>query len=73
MIDQLFPEVVDKHALYRKAIQFATMKGGRSGRTANQFSKHIQGILLTGQWVRLGKSPVFYVKGSLFPVTSKIT
>lgn len=39
MIDQLFPEVVDKHALYRKAIQFATMKGGRSGRTANQFFK----------------------------------
>ncbi len=39
MIDQLFPEVVDKHALYRKAIQFATMKGGRSGRTANQFYK----------------------------------
>lgn len=37
MIDHLFPDVADRDALHMKARLFATQKGGRSGRTAQQF------------------------------------
>lgn len=43
MVDKLFPEVNDRSRLHRMAIQFATQKGGRSGRTANQFYKACSG------------------------------
>ena len=36
-VDALFPEVADRQALHRAAIQFATQKGVRNGRTARQF------------------------------------
>ncbi len=37
MIDKLFPETEDRRALHQSAIRFATQKGARNGRTANQF------------------------------------
>ncbi|MDX1452785.1 MAG: ATP-binding protein [Oleiphilaceae bacterium] len=37
MVDQLFGEVTDSRALHAEAIRFALSKGGRSGRTAQQF------------------------------------
>ncbi len=37
MVDQLFGNVTDQQALHAEAIRFALSKGGRSGRTAQQF------------------------------------
>lgn len=37
IVDQLFPEVDDRSSLHASAIRFATSKGGRSGRAAQQF------------------------------------
>ncbi|MCP5161520.1 MAG: ATP-binding protein [Hahellaceae bacterium] len=39
MVDQLFPQVSDRVALHAEAVRFALAKGGRSGRTAQQFFK----------------------------------
>jgi len=36
-VDALFPDVQDREALHREALQFALARGGRSGRTAQQF------------------------------------
>lgn len=36
-IDALFPEVADRDVLHRLAVRFATSRGVRSGRTAQQF------------------------------------
>lgn len=43
MIDALFPDVVKRTVLHREAIRFATQKGGRSGRTAQQFFRTCSG------------------------------
>ncbi|MCP5205802.1 MAG: ATP-binding protein [Hahellaceae bacterium] len=43
MIDQLFPEVTDRKELHLEAIRFATGKGVRSGRTAQQFYRMYSG------------------------------
>lgn len=37
MVDALFPVVEDRQALHRQALMFAMTRGGRSGRTAQQF------------------------------------
>lgn len=37
MVDKLFPEAEDRSLLHQNAIRFATQKGARNGRTANQF------------------------------------
>lgn len=42
-VDALFPEVPDREALHRHAIRFATGKGVRNGRTANQFYRQFAG------------------------------
>lgn len=42
-IDALFPEVTDREALHREAIRFATAKGVRNGRTAQQFYRQFAG------------------------------
>lgn len=42
-VDALFPEVPDREALHRHAIRFATGKGVRNGRTANQFFRQFAG------------------------------
>jgi len=39
IVDQLFGPVANKAALHTEAIRFATSKGGRSGRAAQQFYK----------------------------------
>ncbi len=39
IVDQLFSNVKDRQALHSEAIRFATSKGGRSGRAAQQFYK----------------------------------
>lgn len=39
-IDALFPETSDRPALHRAALQFALARGGRSGRTAQQFYRY---------------------------------
>lgn len=43
MVDKLFGPVKDPAALHAEAIRFATAKGGRSGRTAQQFFNHASG------------------------------
>jgi len=43
MIDRLFPSVNDRKALHAEAIRFALSKGGRSGRTAQQFYRSWSG------------------------------
>lgn len=43
IVDQLFGEVEDQKALHAEAIRFATSKGGRSGRAAQQFFKAYSG------------------------------
>ncbi|WP_372985980.1 ATP-binding protein [Marinobacter sp.] len=42
-IDALFPEVPDREALHLEAIRFATSKGVRNGRTAQQFFRQVAG------------------------------
>lgn len=42
-VDALFPEVADRDSLHREAIRFATGKGVRNGRTAQQFYRHVSG------------------------------
>ncbi|MDX1757368.1 MAG: ATP-binding protein [Marinobacter sp.] len=42
-VDALFPEVDDRAALHRLAIRFATGRGVRSGRTAQQFYRQYAG------------------------------
>ncbi|MBZ2169351.1 ATP-binding protein [Marinobacter sp. F4216] len=39
-IDALFPDFPDRETLHREAIQFATSRGVRNGRTAQQFFRH---------------------------------
>jgi predicted AAA+ superfamily ATPase len=43
MIDKLFPEVTRRDALHLEAVRFATAKGVRSGRTAQQFYRMYSG------------------------------
>ena len=43
IVDQLFAGVSDRRALHAEAIRFATSKGGRSGRAAQQFFKAYSG------------------------------
>ncbi|MDX1587946.1 MAG: ATP-binding protein [Oleiphilaceae bacterium] len=43
-VDALFPGVADRQALHRAALQFALARGGRSGRTAQQFYRHYAGL-----------------------------
>lgn len=43
IIDQLFPTVRDRQVLHVRAQRFAAEKGGRSGRTAQQFFKQFSG------------------------------
>ncbi|QSP95369.1 ATP-binding protein [Marinobacter salinisoli] len=42
-IDALFPEYPDRERLHREAIRFATSRGVRNGRTAQQFFRHFAG------------------------------
>ncbi|MDI9244004.1 ATP-binding protein [Marinobacter sp. CHS3-4] len=42
-VDSLFPEVKDRAALHQEAIRFATAKGVRNGRTAQQFYRQFAG------------------------------
>ncbi len=44
-VDALFPSVRDRAELHRQAIRFATGRGGRSGRTAQQFYRQFSGDL----------------------------
>lgn len=43
IVDALFGEVQDQSALHAEAVRFALSKGGRSGRTAQQFYKMYSG------------------------------
>lgn len=42
-VDAFFPEVKDRETLHREAIRFATGKGVRNGRTAQQFFRQMAG------------------------------
>ena len=42
-MDALFPDVEDREALHLEAIRFATAKGVRNGRTAQQFYRQMAG------------------------------
>lgn len=42
-VDALFPDVEDREELHREAIRFATSKGVRNGRTAQQFYRQFAG------------------------------
>ncbi len=42
-VDALFPAVQDREELHRQAIRFATSKGVRNGRTAQQFYRQVSG------------------------------
>ncbi|OEY65815.1 ATP-binding protein [Marinobacter sp. X15-166B] len=42
-IDALFPHVADREELHRRAIRFATQRGVRNGRTAQQFFRQYGG------------------------------
>ncbi|MGB1950942.1 MAG: ATP-binding protein [Marinobacter sp.] len=42
-VDALFPDVADREALHQEAIRFATAKGVRNGRSAQQFYRHFAG------------------------------
>lgn len=42
-VDALFPSVADRDALHLEAIRFATSKGVRNGRTAQQFYRQFAG------------------------------
>ena len=42
-VDALFPDVADRENLHREAIRFATQKGVRNGRTAQQFYRQFAG------------------------------
>ena len=42
-IDALFPQVSDREALHLEAIRFATSRGARNGRTAQQFYRQFAG------------------------------
>lgn len=41
MVDGLFPTIADRDALHREALMFARTRGGRSGRTAQQFYRSV--------------------------------
>lgn len=43
MVDALFPAPSDREALHREALRFALARGGRSGRTAQQFYRAFSG------------------------------
>lgn len=42
-VDELFPQVADRDALHQEAIRFATARGVRNGRTAQQFFRQYAG------------------------------
>ena len=42
-VDLLFPQVQDREALHLEAVRFATGKGVRNGRTAQQFYRQFAG------------------------------
>lgn len=42
-VDALFPDAADREELHREAIRFATAKGVRNGRTAQQFYRQFAG------------------------------
>ncbi len=42
-VDALFPDVQDRESLHKEAIRFATGKGVRNGRTAQQFYRQVAG------------------------------
>ncbi|MGM0570043.1 ATP-binding protein [Marinobacter sp.] len=42
-VDALFPDVADRDTLHLHAMRFATSRGGRSGRTAQQFYRQFSG------------------------------
>ena len=42
-VDALFPDFDDREGLHREAIRFATAKGVRNGRTAQQFYRQFAG------------------------------
>ncbi|RBW49161.1 ATP-binding protein [Marinobacter sp. F3R11] len=42
-VDALFPDIADREDLHREAIRFATSKGVRNGRTAQQFYRQFSG------------------------------
>ncbi|PCM42896.1 ATP-binding protein [Marinobacter sp. ANT_B65] len=46
-IDDLFPDVAEREDLHREAIRFATSKGVRNGRTAQQFFRQFSGDDIT--------------------------
>lgn len=41
MVDALFPDADDRPALHREAMMFAMTRGGKSGRTAQQFFRSV--------------------------------
>lgn len=47
-VDALFPAVADRDALHREAIRFATSRGVRNGRTAQQFYRQFGGETADG-------------------------
>lgn len=47
-VDALFPVVADRDALHREAIRFATSRGVRNGRTAQQFYRQFGGETADG-------------------------
>ena len=44
-VDALFPQIADREQLHLEAVRFATGKGVRNGRTAQQFFRHFAGDL----------------------------
>ncbi|WP_339804415.1 ATP-binding protein [uncultured Marinobacter sp.] len=48
-IDALFPQVANREVLHRLAIRFATSRGVRSGRTAQQFYRAYSGFAFTDE------------------------
>ena len=42
-VDALFPQVADREQLHIEAVRFATGKGVRNGRTAQQFFRQFAG------------------------------
>lgn len=48
-VDALFPDVASRENLHRLAVRFATSRGGRSGRTAQQFYRAYAGHPFTDE------------------------
>lgn len=48
-VDALFPDFDDREGLHREAIRFATVKGVRNGRTAQQFYRQFAGDRYLGR------------------------